>query len=91
MTLLNLILLHTFELLDPEIVLNSLKGFLGLFNAYCVLQGAPDLFDVSLAATVVNAEFHNNLLIRVEKRLIKLCYNVHNVAGLEAKALGTRN
>jgi hypothetical protein len=72
LALLNLLLLHTFELLDPKSVVNRLKRFLSLFNAYCVLQGAPDLFDVSLAAAVVNAEIHNDLLVRVEKLLVKL-------------------
>ena len=72
LALLNLLLLHTFELLDPKSVVNRLKRFLSLFNAYCVLQGAPYLFDVSLAAAVVNAEIHNDLLVRVEKLLVKL-------------------
>ena len=52
-----------------------------------MLQGAPDLLDVSLAAAVVNAEIHNNLLVRVEKLFVKLSYNLHDVAGLETQAL----
>ena len=91
LTLLNLLLLHTFELLHPKSVVDSLKRFLSLFNAYCVLQGASDLFYVSLAAAVVNAEIHNDLLVRVEQLLVKLGYNVHNIAGLEAQALATGN
>jgi hypothetical protein len=91
LTLLNLLLLHTLKLLDPKSVVNSLKRFLSLFNAYSVLQGAPDLFDISLAAAIVNAEIHNDLLVRVEQLLVKLGYNVHNVAGLEAQALAAGN
>jgi hypothetical protein len=56
-----------------------------------VLQGASDLLDVSLAAAVVNAEIHNDLLVRVEKLLVKLSYNLHNVAGFEAQALAAGN
>jgi hypothetical protein len=56
-----------------------------------VLQGAPDLLDVSLAAAVVNAEIHNDLLVRVEKLLVKLRNNLHNVAGLKAQALAAGN
>ena len=56
-----------------------------------MLQGAPDLLDVSLAAAVVNAEIHNDLLVRVEKLLVKLRNNLHNVAGLKAQALAARN
>lgn len=66
LALLNLLLLNTFEFLHPETVVDSLKRFLCLINAYRVLQGAPDLFDVSLAAAVVNTEIHDDLLVRVE-------------------------